>query len=325
MNPYLESLESITIGHSLRFTREVVERKGINHNAFKQQILSQIFSAKNRVIDPRTVDRWINGERIPHSSNFSDTDMNSLISHYLKTAYNNQEQIMLNEYKIALSSKFSIDENISFSDLRIFLTCTAFNKKKKKTPFDAVLHPPETYRYINTSPSDILFEPFELTISVPELSFPVKYYVRHVQNGKSFFLPEYDRLPLNRDYEFQNNSENLYSALIPSTTPQFGFQFKCYAICDAQCADTLAASLKTHFNYTSSVFSNHINETSLHYHDNQNGQIRKFPIIDISKSDKTRVWFLLPNYKTYITVDPYINNYCSKPQIINNQSKNKKR
>lgn len=160
---------------------------------------------------------------------------------------------------------------------------------------------------INAGAGHLVLESIPLTIHVPDVPFPVEYYLRHVQNGKNEFLPVNDRLPLNMDYKFEKSAERgEYSVTVPYATRRQGFQFKCYAICDEQNADALVEALKKYLPYDRAPFKGNVAMDSLCYMDS-NGHA--FPLVEVSGLDPRIVWFLLPNYSVYITHDPFINNY----------------
>ena len=162
-------------------------------------------------------------------------------------------------------------------------------------------------RGINAGAGSLMLERVPLTIRVPDVPFPVEYYLRHVQNGKNEFLPVDDRLPLNMDYKFERDPERgEYSVTVPYATRRQGFQFKCYAICDEENAGALVKALKKYLPYDRASFKGNVAMDSLCYMD-ANG--RAFPLVEVSGLDPRVVWFLLPNYGVYITHDPFINNY----------------
>lgn len=301
-------LKKITITESLQATCEITRK----HLYTKADFITTISRYLKNKVSEKTIIRWVNGSNVPRASNFSAEHMKGLIELLLERMYKNKEEAMVSDYCGVLDTQFNfdiqelniiVDPQQKFNRLISILTDTAFREQND----DKIIIVKQ--QYINADPRDLLKEVF-LSIRVPEVSFPVQYYLRHVQNGKNEFLPENDRLPLNRDYEFQKTaSNNIYTVQIPSVTPQIGFQFKCFAKCEERYASSLASALKAHFKYSSAKFREHLDESAQYYQDHWG---RKFPLVDFSSSNSGKVWFLLPDYSVYITFDPYINNFCGK-------------
>ena len=319
MSSICQPLREITIADSLTSTCALVMNCGYTRSAFFKHISKHMPDS----VTNKTMKRWMTGENIPRIGNFSAENMRDLIYSLLTDIYVNDTISMLSDYYQVLCPTFDMheldilsDHQQRFNQLVIYLTDIAFQVQLSGTTIPSSLYTENVAKdllkkqqHINADVSTI-FEDVHLSVHMPVVSFTVRYFLRHVQNGKNEFLAEWNRIPLNRDYEFQkNSSENTYTVKIPSATPSIGFQFKCFAVCAESNAATLVNALKAHFNYASAIFNKHLDKSNEHYHDEKG----IFPLVDISRINSKRIWFLLPNFHTYITFDPYINNYYSKP------------
>lgn len=135
----------------------------------------------------------------------------------------------------------------------------------------------------------------DISITVPKLDFLVDYYIIHVKDGKDEWLPNDKKMPINQRIKMiqSSNNPNVYSATI-ATHGNIGFQFKCYAKCDYEHISELIEALKNFYGAPPYY--------KVKY---------KHPSVKQGSTDNY-VWFILPQYHVYETIDafhPFLNNY----------------
>ena len=150
--------------------------------------------------------------------------------------------------------------------------------------------------------------PFSLSVQLPDLPFPVAYYVRFVQNGQNEFLDIPHRMPANLDYKFEKLDGYTYRVTIPAADLRRGFQFKWFAVCDASHAHSALDRFAGYFDYSTATFFDQVKHMNYKYAE------KAIPLIDITRANPEepnlrRVWFILPDYREYITREKFINNY----------------
>jgi hypothetical protein len=148
----------------------------------------------------------------------------------------------------------------------------------------------------STPSSSEEFDEVQLALIVPKLSFQVDYFLLHVKDGSDDWLSGGEIHPINKVYRLLNesNASNKYVCTI-KTRQGYGFQFKFFADCDADCRVYLVRELEKHFGYIP----------------NESDESGRFRLVEQGQYD-SHIWFIHPDYHRFVTCDklhPFMNNY----------------